>query len=70
LPPLSCRYSSGHFYGKPELLDRIGMPFAPKVDQDLRQAMSQDSSAVHPGMAAGAEGHQQGVVPGAAVVNV
>ena len=47
-----------------------GMPFAPKVDQDLRQAMSQDSGLVHPGMAAGAEGHQLGVVAGAAVVNI
>src|SRR5215469_8462551 len=42
LPPPCRQYSRGHFYGKPELLDGIGMPFAPKVDQDLRQAMSQE----------------------------
>jgi len=68
LPPRSSRYSSGHFDGKPELLDRIGMPFAPKVDQDLRQPTPQDQGPVHPRMAAGAERHQLGVVAGAAVL--
>jgi hypothetical protein len=46
------------------------MPFAPKVDQNLRQAMPQDPGPVHPGMAAGAEGDQLGVIAGVAVVNV
>ena len=68
-----CRlahYSSGHFYGKPDLLDVIGMPFAPKVDQDLRQPPPKDSGPVHPGMAAGAERHQLGVVAGIGVIHI
>ena len=70
LPPLSRRYGCEHFEGKQELLDRIGMPFAPKIDQDLRQAMSQDSGPVHPGMAAGAEGYQLSMVAGVAMMNI
>jgi hypothetical protein len=46
------------------------MPFAPKIDQDLRQAMPQDPGAVHPSMAAGAERHQLGVVARVAVVDI
>jgi hypothetical protein len=67
LPPPSRRYGSGHFYGKLQLLDRIGMPLAPKGDQDLRQPMPQDPGPVYPGMAPGAERHQLGVVAGLAV---
>jgi hypothetical protein len=70
LPPSSRQYASRHFHGKPELLDRIGMPLAPKGDEDLRQPPPQDPGAVHPGMAPGAERHQLGVVAGAAVVNI
>ena len=44
------------------------MPLAPKGDEDVRQPPPQDPGAVHPGMAAGAERHQLGVVAGVAVV--
>jgi hypothetical protein len=70
LPPRSRQCSSGHFHRKPELLDRIGMPFAPKVDQDLRQPMPEDPGPVHAGMATGAKGNQLGVVAGAAVMHI
>ena len=49
---------------------RIGMPLAPKGDEDVRQPPPQDPGAVHPGMAAGAERHQLGVVAGLAVMNI
>ena len=70
LPPACRQYSSGHFDGKLELLDRIGMPLAPKDNQDLRQPMPEDPGPVYPGMTAGAERHQPGVVAGVAVMNV
>ena len=46
------------------------MPFAPKGDEDLRQPTREDLGPVHPGMAAGAERHQLGVVAGAAVMHI
>jgi hypothetical protein len=46
------------------------VPIAPKVDQDLGQPTAEDPGPVHPGMAAGAQRHQLGVVAGAAVVNI
>jgi hypothetical protein len=70
LPPPCRQYASRHFQGKLELLDRIGMPFAPKGYQDLRQPTREDLGPVHPGMAAGAERHQLGVVAGSAVMNI
>ena len=70
LPLPSRQYSSGHVDGKPELLDRVGMPFAPKHDEDLGQPAPEDPGPVHPGVAAGAERHQLGVVAGVAVVNI
>jgi hypothetical protein len=42
LPARSRRYGSRHFEGKLQLLERIGMPFAPKHDEDLRQRTPQD----------------------------
>ena len=69
-PEFAPEPSSRHFEGKLELLDRIGMPLAPKVDQDLRQPPAQDPGPVHPGVAPGAERHQPGVVAGLAVMNV
>jgi hypothetical protein len=53
-----------------QLLDRIGMPFEPKRDEDLRQPTPEDPGPVHPGMAAGAGRHQLGVVAGPAVMNI
>jgi hypothetical protein len=70
MPPPSHQCASRHFHGKPELLDCIGMPFAPKGDQDLREPPPQDPRAVHPGMAAGTGGHQPGVVAGLSVMNI
>ena len=70
LPPPCRQYSGGHFEGKLELLDGIGMPLAPKGNQGLRQPPPQDPDPVHAGMAAGAERHQLGVVAGLAVMNV
>jgi hypothetical protein len=35
---------------KLELLDRIGMPFAPKDNQELLQPPPQEAGAVQPGM--------------------
>jgi hypothetical protein len=70
LPPGSRQYGSRHFQGKLQLLDRIGLPFAPKVDEDLRQPPPEDPGPVHPGMAAGAERHQLVGVAGVAVMNV
>jgi hypothetical protein len=46
------------------------MPFAPKHDEDLGQPPPEDPGPVHPGMAAGAEGDQLGVIAGVAVVNI
>ena len=46
LPPPCRRYSRGHFERKPERLDRIGMPLAPKGNQGLRQPPPQDRSLV------------------------
>src|SRR5262249_22585765 len=54
LPPASRQYGSARFDGKPELLDRVGMPFAPKVDQDLRQPPPQDPGPVHTRTTSGA----------------
>ena len=70
LPPPCRQYSSGHFEGKLELLDRVGMPIAPKGNQGLRQPTPEDPGPVHAGMAAGAQRHQLGMVAGAAVVNI
>ena len=64
MPARSRRWGGRQFDRKLQLLDRIGMPFAPKNDQDLRQPTPQDPAPVHPGMAAGAERHQLGVVAG------
>jgi len=70
LPDRSRQYSSQHFDRQLQLLDRIGMPFTPKGNQDLRQPPPEDPVPVHPGMAAGTERHQLGVVAGAAVMNI
>jgi hypothetical protein len=70
LPARSRRCGSRHFDRKLQLLDRIGMPFAPKGNQDLRQPAPQKPGPVHPGMAAGAERHQPGVVARVAVMNI
>jgi hypothetical protein len=70
LPPPSQQYASRHFHGKPDLLDRIGMPLAPKGAEDIGQAPPQDPGPVYPGMSAGAQRHQLGVVAGSAVMNI
>ena len=54
LPPASRQYASRHFQGKPQLLDRVGVPFAPKVDQDLRQPPPQEPGPVHTRTTSGA----------------
>ena len=70
MPARSRQYGGGHFEGKLQLLDRSGMPIAPKDNQDLGQPTPEDPGPVHPGMAAGAERHQLGVVAGLAVMDI